>query len=507
MNRSISIAIAGMLVGAGYVFVNIDDLLKPKDAPLAKLKSKSGKVEMRPIDLTIWRNVESDQLFYSGDVISTDTGGQAEIVFLKGRRIVLDELSQVVIRAQRQTGDEDLISIRLIKGQVQTRFKPRANQTTQPNRGDRQTTFQLIAGQQTLRLNNVEAKVSKQVGKKTAIQIQSGRLLLSEGRKAPKVLDRLTNPVVATAPIPLIQQPAAISPTPDPLDKLNLDLKLTQPGPVLRGKLEIASPQPGFYFASAKSVTIPIVVEKPRRRSRAPYTVRISVNGQKKQIRSNQLTTDVPITLTNLMNEVTVQVGQRGRRPSDPTSFRLTSLPHAIERGKWIGIDQIERTRPAAVFRQKKFGKPEAYIRFESTKDLRPDSAILRNASVLTLADRPPTDRTNAYLIKNHDLIATVKGSRKIASRLSAAKRLEFAFEGDLQSFMPAKGNVNKQLIQAFNTYDQLYLMNDRKLFHLKKKTLFLIPSLLRLMGPNVRGIFKDPVRIVWSQAQQNRLQ
>jgi len=95
-----------------------DGFVHREGTPVAELIFQNGLVQFRTEDFALWNDVARSQEFYVGDRIATGGRSGAKIRFKTGAIIDLEEDTQIVIRAETESGSDGYL-VSLIKGSAE----------------------------------------------------------------------------------------------------------------------------------------------------------------------------------------------------------------------------------------------------------------------------------------------------------------------------------------------------------------------------------------------------
>lgn len=103
MNKQRNIVILGLLVLFTLIgiYYHIDQNRKSRGEVIAWLTLKTGKVTSRHEDISLWKDIDIKHEFYDRDILSTAASSKAEIEFVNGRRLIVEEKSQVIITLKK----------------------------------------------------------------------------------------------------------------------------------------------------------------------------------------------------------------------------------------------------------------------------------------------------------------------------------------------------------------------------------------------------------------------
>ncbi|MEZ4742121.1 MAG: FecR domain-containing protein [Bdellovibrionota bacterium] len=231
-----------------YALDHLDQYFNSNRTPIAKLNIQLGEVKVRPIDLALWRDLGENHQFYEGDVISTGIYSAAEIEFLDGRRLELDENSLVALSIKDESGTPDIL-VTLLQGTIEAK-------KTSKRVASLRNKLQIKSGEANLKLNaNSSLRLSKMGGKKQAdLKVIEGNISLVDANA--KLEKKLSKNSLIGIPI----QPKMLSALKNPKVRLvsiqSKPIEASVDLPPAGKKIALIDPEPEKDLESKKSKSI-----------------------------------------------------------------------------------------------------------------------------------------------------------------------------------------------------------------------------------------------------------
>jgi hypothetical protein len=179
-----------------FALRNLDEFFSQNRIPIATVEKFAGDARVRPIDLSLWRELNQNHKLYEGDVLVTGRQSYARLTFNDGRNLDLDEKSLITLAAEDSSSKDASVLITLVQGSLSAKAnsaKPKSDASGVGKKG-----FKLVSAGTKIALNSAATSIqmSKTTTEKDAgIKVISGSVQVNNSMSG-KNLELKQNEVI-----------------------------------------------------------------------------------------------------------------------------------------------------------------------------------------------------------------------------------------------------------------------------------------------------------------------